>query len=59
MDNTLIGLVGAFCTGVAGPLIVTYVKHRLELRKKPSDMVREAIEVSNLITTKIEHLKEE
>lgn len=59
MEGNLIGLIGAFCTGVAGPLIVAYVKHRLELQKKPCDMVREAIEVSNLITTKIEHLKEE
>jgi hypothetical protein len=59
MDTGLIGLVGAFCTGVAGPLIVTYVKHKLELQKKPGDMVREAIEVSNLITTKIEHIKDE
>ena len=59
MEGNLIGLIGAFCTGVAGPLIVAYVKHRLELQKKPGDMVREAIEVSNLITTKIEHLKEE
>lgn len=59
MDGSLIGLIGAFCTGVAGPLVVAYVKHRLLLQKKPIDMVREAIEVSNLITTKIEHLKDE
>ena len=52
-------IVAAFLTGVAGPLILMFVKNYLDSKKKPADMVKEAIEVSALVSAKIEHIKEE
>jgi hypothetical protein len=36
-----------------------FVKNYLDSKKKPSDMVADAVEVGNLISAKIEHIKEE
>lgn len=52
-------IIVAFLTGVAGPILVMLVKNYLDSKKKPSDMVADAVEVGNLITAKIEHIKEE
>ena len=52
-------IVAAFLTGVAGPLILMFVKNYLDKKKVPSDMVKEAIEVSALVSAKSEHIKEE
>ena len=52
-------IIVAFLTGVAGPILVMIVKNYLDSKKKPSDMVADAVEVGNLIATKIEHIKEE
>jgi hypothetical protein len=52
-------IVGAFLTGVVGPMAVLYLKQRYDSRKQKSDMITEALEVSGLINTKIEHIKSE
>ncbi len=52
-------IIVAFLTGVAGPILVMFVKNYLDSKKKPSDMVADAVEVGNLIAAKIEHIKEE
>ena len=52
-------LVIAFVTGVIGPITVLYVKNKLDQRKKKPDMVKETLRVSELVTNKIEHIKEE
>ena len=57
--NDSISIVVAFLTGVAGPIVVTYVKHYLDTKKAKSDMVEEAIEVSKLINDKIDNIKED
>jgi hypothetical protein len=57
--NDSISIVVAFLTGVAGPIVVTYVKHYLDNKKTKSDMVEEAIEVSKLINDKIDDIKED
>jgi hypothetical protein len=57
--NESVSIVVAFLTGVAGPIIVTYVKHYLDKKKPDSDMVEEAIEVSKLINDKIDDIKED
>lgn len=49
----------AFITGVLGPITVLYVKNILNKRKVKPDMVTETLKVSELITTKIDHIKEE
>ena len=52
-------IVGAFLTGVVGPMAVLYLKQKYDSRKQKSDMITEALEVSGLINTKIEHIKSE
>ena len=52
-------VIVAFITGVLGPVILLYVKNKLDKKKEKPDMVKEALQVSELITSKIEHIKEE
>jgi len=57
MENYL-GIVVAFITGVIGPILVLYIKNKLEKKEKP-DMVRDTLRVSELVNNKIEHIREE
>jgi len=59
MTTEIASIVTAFLTGVAGPVLIIIVRNYLDKRKKPLDMVREAVEVGNMISTKIEHIKHE
>lgn len=59
MFENMSGIIIAFITGVLGPIIIMYVKYNLEKNKKKPDMVTETLRVSELITTKIEHMREE
>lgn len=52
-------VIVAFISGVLGPIILLYTKNKLEKKKEIPDMVKETLLVSELITTKIEHIKEE
>jgi len=52
-------VIVAFITGVLGPVILLYAKNKLEKKKGKPDMVKETLQVSELITSKIEHIKEE
>ena len=58
MDN-MTEIIIAFVTGVFGPLLVIYIKHILDKRKIKPDMVMDTLRVSELINSKIEHIKEE
>ena len=50
----------AFLTGVLGPISIMFIKHYLESKKKQKpDMVMDTLRVSELINSKIEHIKEE
>lgn len=57
--TNLVSIVVAFLTGVAGPIVVTYIKHYLEKNQTKSDMIEEAMEVSKLINGKIDSIKED
>jgi hypothetical protein len=59
MMSGWIELAIAFVTGVIGPIAVLYIKNRLDQNKKKPDMVTETLRVSELVTHKIEHIKEE
>ena len=59
MFESMSGIIIAFITGVLGPIIIMYVKYTLDKKKKKPDMVTETLRVSELVTTKIEHIKEE
>ena len=52
-------IIVAFLTGTPGPVIVMVVRTYLEKRSKARDMVIDAVEVGNLISTKIDHIREE
>ena len=59
MFENLTGIIIAFITGVVGPIGVLYIKSKLEGKKEKPDMVKETLRVSELVTSKIEHIKEE
>ena len=59
MFESMSSIIIAFITGVLGPIIIMYVKYVLDKKKKKPDMVTETLRVSELVTTKIEHIKEE
>ena len=52
-------VIVAFITGILGPLVLLYVKYQLDKKKKKPDMVKETLKVSELVTSKIEHIKDE
>jgi hypothetical protein len=52
-------VIVAFITGVLGPIALLYVKNVLDKRKTKPDMVMETLKVSELVTSKIDHIKEE
>ena len=58
MEN-YVGIIIAFITGVLGPILLVYIKSKLEKKKEKPDMVRETLRVSELVTHKIEDIKEE
>jgi len=53
-----VGILIAFITGVIGPVLVLYIKNKLEKKEKP-DMVKDTLRVSELVNNKIEHIREE
>jgi capsular polysaccharide biosynthesis protein len=59
MMSGWVELAIAFVTGVIGPITVLYIKNKLDQGKKKPDMVKETLRVSELVTNKIEHIKEE
>ena len=52
-------VIVAFITGVFGPTSLMFVKHYLNSKKKKPDLVHETLKVAELVTSKIEHIKEE
>jgi len=52
-------IVVAFITGVLGPVAVLFIKHILDKRKKKPDMVMDTLRVSELITQRIDHIRDE
>jgi hypothetical protein len=58
MEN-LASIIVAFITGVIGPIAILYIKHILDKRKKKPDMVMDTLRVSELVNSKLDHIKEE
>ena len=54
-----ISIIVAFITGVLGPLLVLFIKNRLDKKSEKPDMVLETLKVSELVMTKLDHIKEE
>ena len=58
MEN-LAMIIVAFITGVLGPISVMYIKYLLDKRKKKPDMVMDTLRVSELITQRIDYIRDE
>lgn len=52
-------IIVAFVTGVIGPTVIFLVKHYFDNKAKTSDMVLDTIAVSNLISNKLDEIKDE
>jgi hypothetical protein len=52
-------VIVAFITGVLGPILLLFIKNKLEKKTEKPDMVLETLKVSELIMTKIEHIRDE
>ena len=52
-------VIVAFITGVLGPVLLLFIKNKLEKKPEKPDMVLETLKVSELVMTKLEHIKEE
>ena len=49
----------AIITGILGPILVLVIRYLLERYKTKSDMITEALEISERVLTKIEHIRDE
>ena len=56
MDSTV---VVAFITGILGPVIVIVAKYYFNKYKVKADMVTEALQTSERVMHKVDHIKEE
>ena len=54
-----VSIIVAFITGVLGPILLLFIKNKLEKKVEKPDMVLETLKVSELVMTKLDHLKEE
>jgi hypothetical protein len=54
-----VSIIVAFITGVLGPLLLLFIKNRLDKKDEKPDMVLETLKVSELVMTKLDHIKEE
>lgn len=52
-------IIVAFITGVIGPLLLLFIKNKLEKKAEKPDMVLETLKVSELVMTKLDQIKEE
>jgi hypothetical protein len=56
--NGWVEIIIAFTTGVLGPLSVIFVKNYFDRNKKKPDMVVDALRISELVTHKIDEIKD-
>jgi hypothetical protein len=52
-------IIVAFITGVLGPVLLLFIKNKLDKKNEKPDMVLDTLKVSEHIMTKLEHIKEE
>jgi hypothetical protein len=52
-------IIVAFISGVLGPVLLLFIKNKLEKKTEKPDMVLETLKVSELVMTKLDHIKEE
>lgn len=58
MTSTHLSIIVAMITGIVGPVLVLIVKHWIEKYKK-SDIIDEALRLSERVTSKLDQIKDE
>ena len=53
-----VSIIVAFITGVLGPVLLLFIKNKLEKKPEKPDMVLETLKVSELVMTKLESIKD-
>jgi hypothetical protein len=51
-------IIVAFITGVLGPVLLLFIKNKLEKKPEKPDMVLETLKVSELVMNKLENIKD-
>jgi hypothetical protein len=54
-----VSIIVAFITGVLGPILLLFIKNKLEKKAEKPDMVLETLKVSELVMTKLDQIKDE
>jgi len=54
-----VSIIVAFITGVLGPVLLLFIKNKLDKKTEKPDMVLETLKVSELVMTKLDNIKEE
>jgi hypothetical protein len=52
-------IIVAFITGVLGPVLLLFIKNKLDKKPEKPDMVLETLKVSELVMTKMESIKDQ
>ena len=52
-------LIASFITGLAGPVVVLFIKHRIEQSKKKPDMLTDALQTSEKVMDRLDLIKSE
>ena len=52
-------IIVAFLTGVLGPILVILVKNKIASNKPVTDMLADSLRIGELVTTKIDHIKDD
>jgi len=53
-----VSIIVAFITGVLGPVLLLFIKNKLEKKPEKPDIVLETLKVSELVMTKLESIKD-
>jgi hypothetical protein len=54
-----VSIIVAFITGILGPILLLFIKNKLEKKQEKPDMVLETLKVSELVMNKLDHIKDE
>jgi len=57
--NPLSQIIIAFITGVLGPILIIIIKNKLDQSKDKPDMLTDTLRIGELVSLKIDHIREE
>lgn len=57
--ESLSPIIIAFMTGILGPILIIFIKNKLEKAKAKPDMLADALRIGELVTLKMDQIREE